>query len=222
MPTTPRRSPRTAVWLFGAAGLCFFFRMRITGGSSVRRQLRAPRGWGVRPTPDLVKQAVFNSLGSRVAGARVLELFAGSGALGLDCLSRGATVVVSVERSSRHARLIRENLRRTGLPAERFELRTQDAFPAVHQLAAAGARFDLVLADPPFGEKNLGWRSRSLSQRLLDEPALPGLLTQGGLMVLGHARRDVLTIPPPWREVKSLRHGDSVMTLLTVETGEGN
>src|ERR1051325_11514151 len=64
--------------------------MRITGGKAARRILKVPKGLDVRPTPDLVKQAVFNSLGARVAGARVLELFAGTGALSLECLSRGA------------------------------------------------------------------------------------------------------------------------------------
>ena len=188
--------------------------MRIIGGSSGRRVLKVPHGLAVRPTPDLVKQAVFNSLAGRVTGARVLELFAGSGALGFECLSRGAARVVSVEKSSRHALYIRANLRAAALPAERFELRTQDAFAAIRQLAVAGARFDLVLADPPFGAKNLGRRSESLSQQLLDDPDLPRLLAAGALLVLGHARRDVLTVPPPWREVKSLRHGDSVMTFL--------
>jgi 16S rRNA (guanine966-N2)-methyltransferase len=188
--------------------------MRITGGSSGRRQLKVPKGFAVRPTPDLVKQAIFNSLGDRVANARVLELFAGSGALGLECLSRGAASVVSVEKSQRHAAMIRENLLAAGLPAASFELRTQDAFPAIHQLAATAAQFDLVLADPPFGEKNVGRRSQSFSQRLLDEAALPPLLAPGGLFVLGHTRRDMLEITAPWREVKSLRHGDSVMTFL--------
>ena len=64
--------------------------MRITGGQAARRILKVPKGLAVRPTPDLVKQAVFNSLGARVVGARVLELFAGTGALSLECLSRGA------------------------------------------------------------------------------------------------------------------------------------
>jgi 16S rRNA (guanine966-N2)-methyltransferase len=192
--------------------------MRITGGSYGRRQLKVPHGCAVRPTPDLVKQAIFNSLGGRVARARVLELFAGSGALGFECLSRGAALVVSVEKSSKHAAWIRENLAAAGLPAARFELRAQDAFAAIRQLAAAGAQFDLILADPPFGEKNVGRRSQSFSQQLLDNPALTGLLAPGALFVLGHARRDTLTIPPPWREVKSLKHGDSVMTFLAGDT----
>jgi 16S rRNA (guanine966-N2)-methyltransferase len=188
--------------------------MRIIGGIAAGRLLKAPGGLSVRPTPDIVKQALFNRLGGRVAGARVLELFAGSGALGLECLSRGAAEVVAVERASRHAAFIRGNLAEAGLDASRFELRTQEVFPALRQLAAAGRRFDLILADPPFGEKNVGRRSTSDSQALLDEPALPYLLEDAGVFVLGHTHRDTLTITPAWRVAKELRHGDSVMTFL--------
>lgn len=190
--------------------------MRITGGIAGRRRLKVPPGHGVRPTSDRVKQAVFNSLGDLVIGARVLELFAGSGALGLECLSRGAASVVSVERSARHAALIRLNLAAAGLSPERFELRTQDAFAVIHQLAEAGERFDLVLADPPFWDKNVNRRSESLSQQLLDETRLALLLAPEGLFVLGHASRDTLTLTPPWAGTKTIRHGDSVMAFLRV------
>ena len=91
--------------------------MRIIGGSAAGTILKAPKGFEVRPTPDLVRQAVFNSLGPRVAGAAVLELFAGTGALSLECLSRGAARAVCVEKSSRHAQFIRRNLALARLPA---------------------------------------------------------------------------------------------------------
>lgn len=188
--------------------------MRIVGGTAGGRLLKVPKGFAVRPTPDLVKQAVFNSLGDRVAGARVLELFAGSGALGLECLSRGALQVVAVEKAPRPAAMIRENLAATGLPARQYELRTQDVFAVIGQLRTVEARFDLVVADPPFGEKNVGRRSQSLSQQLLDHPELPHLLAPEGLFVLGHTKRDTLTLAPPWTEWKCLRHGDSVMRFL--------
>lgn len=188
--------------------------MRIVGGMAGGRLLSVPKGLAVRPTPDLVKQAVFNSLGDRVAGAQVLEVFAGSGALGLECLSRGALRVVAVEKAGRHAAMIRRNLDATGLPAGRFELRTQDAFAAIAQLRAAGETFDLILADPPFGEKNVGRRSQSLSQLLLDDADLPHLIASGGLLVLGHASRDTLTFSAPWTDLRVLRHGDSVMRFL--------
>jgi 16S rRNA (guanine966-N2)-methyltransferase len=193
--------------------------MRITGGAAARRILKVPKGLAVRPTPDLVKQAVFNSLGGRVAGARVLELFAGTGALSLECLSRGAAGAVCVEKSSRHAEVLRQNLQAAGFPAGTLQVRVQDVFAAMAQLAAAGERFDLVLADPPYGEKNVGRRSTSYAQQLLDEAKLPNLLAEGGLLVLGHAKRDTLSVPDFWREQKQLKHGDSVMRFLSAAHG---
>ncbi|HEY5909777.1 MAG TPA: RsmD family RNA methyltransferase [Verrucomicrobiae bacterium] len=189
--------------------------MRITGGKAARRILKVPKGLCVRPTPDLVKQAVFNSLGDRVAGARVLELFAGTGALSLECLSRGAFSTACVEKSARHAAVLRENFIRAGFSPEVLQLRVQDVFTAVGQLAESGSRFELVLADPPYGEKNVGYRSTSFAQRLLDDTRLPGLLAPGGLFVLGHTKRDTLAFPAWWREEKVLKHGDSLMRFFT-------
>jgi 16S rRNA (guanine966-N2)-methyltransferase len=188
--------------------------MRIIGGQAAGLLLKVPSGYDVRPTPDLVRQAVFNSLGDRVAGARVLDLFSGSGAIGLECLSRGGRLVVSVEKANRHASMIRENLAATGLPTENYQLRVQDVFTAIGQLAEMAEQFDLILADPPFGEKNIGRRSNSLSQKLLDESRLPGLLTAEGLFVLGHTKRDTLSIPNVWSEAKVMKHGDSMMRFL--------
>jgi 16S rRNA (guanine966-N2)-methyltransferase len=193
--------------------------MRITGGKAARRILKVPKGLGVRPTPDLVKQAVFNSLGDRVAGARVLELFAGTGALSLECLSRGAASAVCVEKSPRHAETLRQNFQLAGFAPETLQVRVQDVFPALAQMAVAGERFGLVLADPPYGEKNIGRRSTSFAQQLLDEANLPQLLEPGGLLVLGHTKRDTLSVPEFWREVKLLKHGDSVMRFLTADRG---
>src|SRR5882724_8674765 len=170
--------------------------MRITGGNAARRILKVPKGLDVRPTPDLVKQAIFNSLGARVVGTKVLELFAGSGALSLECLSRGAVSVMCVEKSHRHAEFIRSNAEAAGY-GEILEVRTQDVFPVMNQLAESGRQFDLILADPPYGDKNL-----------------PKLLAPNGRFILGHTKRDTLEIVAPWTEVKMLKHGDTVMRFL--------
>ena len=189
--------------------------MRITGGHAARRILKVPKGLDVRPTPDLDKQAVFNSLGAGVEGARVLELFAGSGALSLECLSRGAASVLCIEKSHRHAEFIRSNAGSSGFGGI-LETRTQDVFPAMRQLVEAGKQFDLILADPPYREKNVNRRSTSFAQQLLDDANLPKLLALGGRLVLGHTKRDTLELVAPWTEVKLLKHGDTVMRFLEI------
>ena len=98
-----------------------------------------------------------------------------------------------------------------GFGPDALQVRVQDVFAVLPQLAEAGSQFDLVLADPPYGEKNVGRRSTSLAQQVLDDPNLPRLLVAGGLFVLGHTKRDTLEIPALWREKKMLKHGDSVM-----------
>ncbi|MSU64040.1 MAG: 16S rRNA (guanine(966)-N(2))-methyltransferase RsmD [Pedosphaera sp.] len=196
--------------------------MRIIGGQAARHTLKVPKGYDVRPTPDRVKQAVFNSLGGRFNEARVLELFAGSGALGLEFLSRGATHVTSVEKSGKVVRMIRLNLANLGLDEARFELREQDAFAAITQLRTTRRQFDLIVADPPYGEKNVGCRSKSFAQQLLDNENLPHLLNPEGLFILGHTKRDTLDFPAEWAEANTLKHGDTVMRFLSRATQQAS
>ena len=196
-------------WLINLSGV-----MRIIGGTAGGTILKVPKGYDVRPTPDLVRQAIFNSLRERVVGADALELFGGTGALSLESLSRGAASAVCVEKAGRHAQFIRQNARAAKIDDRRFEVRVKDAFVAIGQLAESGRRFDLILADPPFGEKNVNRRSTSFSQKLLDEERLPGLLNEGGLLVLGHTKRDTLELTDGWRELKVLKHGDSMFRML--------
>jgi 16S rRNA G966 N2-methylase RsmD len=108
---------------------------------------------------------------------------------------------------------LRQNFEAAGF-ADGLQLRIQDVFTAMTQLAAAGEQFDLILADPPYGEKNLGTRSQSYAQQLLDDSSLPSLLSEQGLLVLGHAKRDTLTLPESWQEKKMLKHGDNIMRFL--------
>ncbi len=194
-----------------AALICL---MRITGGKAARRLLKVPKGLDVRPTPDLVKQAVFNSLGNRVEGAHILELFAGTGALSLEALSRGGVSTVCVEKSARHAAILRDNFQTAGFAPEVLQTRVQDVFTVIGQLEQEGRRFELILADPPYGEKNVGRRSTSFAQQLLDDLRLPHLLSAGGILVLGHSKRDTLEVPSWWSEQKLLKHGDNLMRFL--------
>lgn len=193
--------------------------MRIIGGSAGGAIIKVPKGLDVRPTPDRVREALFNSLGPGVDGVEVLEVFAGTGALSLEALSRGARRAVVVELSRKHAEFIKGNLRACRLPGGCMEVRVQDTFAALRQLYESDARFDWVLADPPYGPKNVNKRSESFAQKMLDDPHLPGLLKPDGLLVLGHTKRDTLDLTPAWTERKMLKHGDTIMRIL-LPTGE--
>jgi 16S rRNA (guanine966-N2)-methyltransferase len=158
--------------------------LRVTGGRLVRRRLQVPRAadkGDVRPTTDRVREALFSSLAARGAldGARVLDLFAGSGALGIEALSRGAQAATFVERAREVIAVLRRNLRELGLEAEVLE---RDAARALGKLPDAA--FDLVLADPPY--------ARAIDEAWLTEVAR--VLAPGGLLVLERAARDQ---PPP-------------------------
>ena len=189
--------------------------MRITGGKAARRILKAPKGLDVRAHSEISSSRQSSIRLARGWTAPRVGIVCRLGALSLDCLSRGAASALCVEKSHRHAEFIRNNAAAAGF-GEILEVRTQDVFPVMHQLAESGRRFELILADPPYGEKNVNRRSTSFAQQLLDEPHLPRLLAPGGRFVLGHTKRDTLEIASPWIEVKRLRHGDSVMLFLEI------
>ena len=186
--------------------------MRVTGGQWAGRTLAVPPGLGVRPTPDKVRQAIFNSLGPWIEGCTVLELFGGSGALSFECLSRGGASALCVEKSAKHAGFIKRNARDLGAMVE---VRVADALQTVRQLAETGRTFDFIVADPPYGDKTTpGERSESWAQRLLDEAALPKILATEGRLLVGHTKRDAVELTPPWHEHKTLKHGDTWIRIL--------
>jgi len=125
-------------------------RLRIVGGQWKRTPIAVIRTPGLRPTPDRVRETLFNWLGQRLDGRRCLDLFAGTGALGFEAASRGAAQVVLVERDRRAVRAIAATIER--LEARQMRVVAGDAFEALARLAQAGERFDLVFVDPPFGE----------------------------------------------------------------------
>ncbi|HXG75307.1 MAG TPA: 16S rRNA (guanine(966)-N(2))-methyltransferase RsmD [Gaiellaceae bacterium] len=121
--------------------------MRIVAGSRKGHRLAAPKGRGTRPTSDRVRESAFALLGS-VEGVDALDLFAGSGALGLEALSRGAAGCLFVERDRDACRVLAANVERLALPGA--EVACRDVVRVLRELAARGRRFDLVLADPPY------------------------------------------------------------------------
>ena len=122
--------------------------MRVIAGSAGGTRLKVPRGMAVRPTSDRVKEALFSILGARVCETVVWDLFAGSGAIGIEALSRGAAECVFVEKNRRHLGMINENLARTGL-AGRARLIGLDVGKALSLLSREERQADLIFLDPP-------------------------------------------------------------------------
>jgi 16S rRNA (guanine966-N2)-methyltransferase len=149
--------------------------MRVIAGEA-RGVLLRPPPRNIRPTMDRIKEAIFSSLGEAVCGAQVLDLFAGSGAMGIEALSRGAASAVFVDVDPRCTDCVRENLRRAKLEAI---VQTMDALKFL-ELYAEG-RFDLIFADPPYAKSSAG---RNLASELLELPFTNGALRPGGTLVL--------------------------------------
>jgi 16S rRNA (guanine966-N2)-methyltransferase len=170
--------------------------LRIIGGSWRGRKLRFPPTAEIRPTPDRVRETLFNWLGSRVSGARCLDLFAGSGALGLESLSRGAAHVTFVERDGAAVRELRARLLEWG--ARGAEVEHGDA---LHFLGGASRPFDIVFLDPPFDSEFL----TSAAARLDDG----GWLAAGALIYVECAARNGLPpLPQGWTALKSKQAGE--------------
>jgi 16S rRNA (guanine966-N2)-methyltransferase len=173
--------------------------IRIISGTLKGRRLRTPDWPGLRPTSDRLRETLFNVLGQRLDGWRVLDAFAGTGAVGIEALSRGAAEVTFVEHDARAAALIAENLAHCGV-TERYAIIRVDFAGAAARLM--GARFDLVFLDPPYG-------AAALASAL--EQAEP-IASEGTTVVIEHARRDT----PPERSgrlhlTRALPSGDSAL-----------
>jgi 16S rRNA (guanine966-N2)-methyltransferase len=187
--TVPRSLPRAAR---GAQARV----LRIIGGAWRGRKLRFPRDADIRPTPDRVRETLFNWLGARVPGARCLDLFAGSGALGLEALSRGAAQVTFVEHDTAAARELHARLAEWG--AQGGEVERADA---LRFLEGAARPFEVVFLDPPFASPLLGAAAALLEER--------GWLAPGALIYVECAARDGLPpLPPRWAALKAKQAGE--------------
>lgn len=184
--------------------------MRVIAGTAKGRRLRSPDRSGVRPTTDRVKEALFSTLGPGIAGKRVVDLYAGSGALGIEALSRGAGSATFVERDPIAVASIEENLRAAGL---------EEGAEVVHMqvehfaLQAKGAGYEVVFADPPYNS--------GLPAALLEELAQGGVLGRGATLVVEVSfRLQSPSLPVGYRLLERRRYGDSALVYLRYEPGE--
>ncbi len=185
-------------------------KVRIIAGLARGRRLVAPKGMDTRPTPDRVKESLFSILGPRVDGALVLDLFAGTGALGLEALSRGAAGAWFVEPDRAARAALEDNIEKTRLGPT--EVLPMPAVRAIKKLAAAGRQFDLVFIDPPFAQN--AW------DEALRELCGAGLLLPHGLVVCEHpSHGPAPKAPAGIAQVDTRAFGDVSLTFLANAKG---
>jgi 16S rRNA (guanine966-N2)-methyltransferase len=176
--------------------------MRVIAGRLGGRRLKAPPGRRTRPTSDRVREALFSIVGP-LDSERVLDLFAGSGALGIEALSRGAASAVFVELDRVAAGVLAENLAALGLQAPEAELRRSDALAVLRSAREAREKYDLLFIDPPYDQAGL-W-ARELSA------ALPDLMSPRARVVVESDRREPLDLAVPLQRQR--RYGDTLITI---------
>ena len=170
--------------------------MRVITGSARGRRLGELKGMETRPTTDKVKESIFNCIQFDVADARVLDLFAGTGQLGIEALSRGARSALFVDRRADAVKLIRENLALCRLE-ENAQVVCGDSIAA---LGAQGGRFDIILLDPPYGS--------GLLQQAMEKIVSFDILSPHGIMVAESAADEALPeLPPPYGLYREYRYG---------------
>ena len=180
--------------------------VRVISGTAKGHKLQVPRGLTVRPTPDRAKEALFSILGDRVVESHFLDLYAGSGAIGIEALSRGAAEVVFVEKRAPIARVIERNLAKTGLAA-RARVVVADVTQALVKMAEKPTKYDLIFADPPYNDEN--------APHILQVLGTKKLLNENGLVVWEHAT--AANIPANIGKlvsVKEVRYGDTSFAFL--------
>ncbi len=180
--------------------------MRIIAGDNKGAILETIPSRKTRPTLGRVKEALFSMLGDKVIDAEVLDLFAGSGSLGIEALSRGAKNVVFIDNNPRCVRVIRKNLNKFGLDVKGSAY-VRDAYKAINYFAGKNKKFDIVLIDPPYNTGKL--------EEIINNPRLKDILNSEAVLVIEHSKRNTL----PCSDIKELclvksrRYGDTVLAI---------
>ena len=178
--------------------------MRVITGSARGRKLKTPENYDIRPTTDNVKEALFNILQFDIEGRRVLDLFAGTGQLGIEALSRGAAEAVFVDESRESVRIVKENLKACGLSAPVFQTNALDF------LRSCGT-FDLIFVDPPY--------DAGLYEPVLNTINSVDNLSDGGIIVCETRRETALPeMAPPYVRKKEYRYGKVKICFYAKET----
>lgn len=180
--------------------------MRVITGSARGRKLKTPEDYDIRPTTDNVKESVFNIIQFDIPGRRVLDLFAGTGQLGIECLSRGAAEAVFIDQSRQAVNIVKENLRTCGLKGTVLQT------DAIDYLRRCG-KFDLIFVDPPYDS--------DLYEPVLKTVNSVDILSDGGIIVCETRREKLLPdMSAPYKKGREYVYGKVKIGIYTKETDE--
>ena len=182
--------------------------MRVIAGRAGGVRLVSPKR-GVRPTMDRVKAAIFSSLGEMMIDARVLDLFAGTGALGIEALSRGAASVLFVDEDRQSITAIEKNLAKAKLAGR---VRQQDVFSFLKAATQPNDKFRIIFADPPYDQMKSGER---FTDKLLKDPNLPRLLEENGLFILEKRPAEKIPQLQLWKVIRQKAYGATEVLFLS-------
>lgn len=179
--------------------------MRVIAGELKGKKLFSIKGKTLRPTSDKVREAIFDILQDRLKGKRVLDLFAGTGALGIEALSRGAEKGVFVENNRHSLSVLRRNIEECRLKAK-AEILACEVSAGIRILKSRGEAFELVFMDPPY--------SRGLVKETLQALGPSTLISSEALIIVEHSRREDLLPFPPFQIIDSRRYGSTCVSFL--------
>lgn len=187
--------------------------MRIIGGEFRSRLIEMPKGVDIRPTQDKVRQAIFNVLGNKLSGVNVLELFAGSGAFGIEAISRGAKHVTFVDNNGICIKTIEKNIESLQIPYDKYEVIWANALSVFSRIQKEGNQYDLIFLDPPY--------YKNIARKCLSNIDDYDILSPCSLVVIEHFKKDSLSL-----ELNNLvlekekQYGDTIISIFRKKQDE--
>ena len=183
--------------------------MRVIAGLAKGRRLKSPVGLVTRPTTDRIKESIFSILSPYLSGSYVLDLFSGTGNLGIEALSRGAEKAIFVDNNRNSIRVIRENTETTGFK-EKSKILQLEALKAISELAKSGEKYDIIFMDPPYLKGYIVPCIQAIEEG--------GLLKDEGIIVIEHDSKDI--IPDQFiklKRIKNRKYGNTTISIYSEE-----
>ena len=178
--------------------------MRIIAGEAKGRRLCTPKGFGVRPTTDRVKEAIFSMISPYIQESIILDLFSGTGSLGLEALSRGAKKGYFVDKSRKSIKLTQENIQHMGFQSQ-SEIRLSDAVRAIEDFVSLGIMFDIVFMDPPYGKGLVLPCMKAINKGKI--------LNRDAIIVIEHDETEKIEIIDHYRILKEKKYGNTFISV---------